>query len=346
MLKDGELSVCDGLSVLSLGANKQPSTEDISKHVIRTTLGAIQRSTLAYDAEDDRDLGRYSGNLALGGISADPLHVEPWKLGVSYSFLYAHPLDDDGEPLKAVVVVVYLEDAKNPDVFDEFVRSSRRGKHSRKETVVNFVSHADQSTTENLCDAGAVGKWTKEELDELQYQDIEADFDETSPWRDTDATDCQEDQDLCGYPHEHFNSVLSPSTIIKINRARIEAYENMPGANVPPVLEFGGFVAHEGEAFVLRAGTPHALVSIGQTYTVSHNFLEPGDMRALYSEDGEGRRQCQCEDGVVPELGSEFTDLRLRGWTQLDDMINEEEGGEDDDNNAMEGQEGDNDGGA
>ena len=130
MVSDHELLAVDTFSVISLKTGNR--TKPGSARVASTTLDAVQTSALAYGVDKERDLGRYSGNLALGSISVDPLHVEPWKLGVSYSFVYAHPLTTANDPPEAVIVVIYLKDAKNPDVFDEFVRSSRRGKQENE----------------------------------------------------------------------------------------------------------------------------------------------------------------------------------------------------------------------
>lgn len=92
--------------------------------------------------------------------------------------------------------------------------------------------------------------------------------------------------------------MTEPSILVTINRERIEAHDPASDDLPPPELRFYAFVQHEGDVVVLKQHNPCAIVSIGQSFAMEHNFLEPQHVREPW-DDGSLQHGCECEDGVV-----------------------------------------------
>lgn len=136
----------------------------------------------------------------------------------------------------------------------------------------------------------------------------------SSAWNPGKAPKITDVNHLCPHPLEHFDSVFSPEAIGSINRARREEARTngCTVADLPPTLKFGFFVVHKSEGFLIKRRTPYCVVNIGQSVSVSHNFLEPVDVHAFYDIDGGGKRKCKCQEFDRFEVPPEIMGVKVR----------------------------------
>lgn len=113
----------------------------------------------------------------------------------------------------------------------------------------------------------------------------------------------------CQFPEEHIGALASPEDVAKINRGRRTTAKEL-GEKLPR-LEFYAFVQHESEVFCAKRHTVHAVVNIGQSFSLSHNFLEPQHVKALHRQDGAGKHRCTCAEGTTTGGKVDELDLRL-----------------------------------
>lgn len=140
------------------------------------------------------------------------------------------------------------------------------------------------------------------EEDPLDYTDP-SDATATSAWRNGSARNIKKNQ-LCKHPDEHRAWTIDPATLVEVNaKRRIETPKL-------PVLSFYTIVQHEGDFVVTTRHVAHAVVSIGQSYGVAHNFLEPRHLVNLYEVDGAGKISCKCPDGETFQGVKVNLDLR------------------------------------
>lgn len=133
----------------------------------------------------------------------------------------------------------------------------------------------------------------------VRYRDYNDKGHKDSSWNDLDMGPMTED-DICPYPLEHRGTVVDPETIVAISK-RLEA--NNPDF-VP--IRFYAFFQPEGTFVVTKQHNVHAVISIGQSFSVAHNFLEPQHIMHMYNDGGEvpddgkpinGAPKCRCPFG-------------------------------------------------
>lgn len=149
---------------------------------------------------------------------------------------------------------------------------------------------------------------------ELQYRD-RSDDSEVSGWAGGPRPDTSEG--VCEFGLDHLEGAMSPETIKDLNQKRIAAAAKAGHAR-PPLLEFGAVVVHPSQAIIFKRDTPFALVHIGQTFSVTHNFLQPHLAKELY-EDTKGQRRCKCEVGNQDVRPAGTEDLSLRAEPEVDE---------------------------
>lgn len=123
------------------------------------------------------------------------------------------------------------------------------------------------------CFLVAVPFWRSQ--DNLVYTDPTAwEAEPTSAWRNGKPR--KKATKPCPRPDEHRAWAVDPDVLVAINADRIKLEPDTPK------LEFYMFVQHEGEFVITTRHTAHAVVSIGQSYAVAHNFLKPRHVKNLY----------------------------------------------------------------
>lgn len=85
--------------------------------------------------------------------------------------------------------------------------------------------------------------------------------------------------------------MLDPETITDQNRTRREENSTLP------LLKFYAVVQHEGEVMIWKRHIPHAVVSIGQSFSVERSFLEQQHAPRMWGDQAEKDRKCTCNDG-------------------------------------------------
>ena len=119
--------------------------------------------------------------------------------------------------------------------------------------------------------------------------------------------------------------MADPRTVVEINRRRQGLDPTLPD------VRFYAFVQHEGDVVITKRHNPHLVVSIGQTFGVAKNFVEPQHVLNLW-EKKEGEKHCLCEDGNLwmekdPKKAKELKDLKLRALQGGQKRKAAEEGG-------------------
>lgn len=120
------------------------------------------------------------------------------------------------------------------------------------------------------------------------------------------------EEDVCRFVHEHRACVLDPETITFENARRREGNPTLP------VLRFYAVVQHEGEVVIHKRHNPHMVISIGQSFAVTRNFLEPQYAVHLW-DNAEGKRRCECNDGYDGAARTSWP-LDLRDMSDLHSM--------------------------
>lgn len=140
-----------------------------------------------------------------------------------------------------------------------------------------------------------VPEMTPEEREQMRYRDWNApkEAGTWSPWYQTGTV-----ANACDYADEHGSVAVDIPTLAYINKQRRKSNHNLPQLRWYPIIQ------KIGDLVLLKERTPYVSVTIGQTYSVAHNFLEPRHLEELYSTHGEGKNRCKCtrNDGVAAEL--------------------------------------------
>lgn len=129
----------------------------------------------------------------------------------------------------------------------------------------------------------------------------------TSAWRKSPVGHKlnEDGSNLCNYPDEHPACVIDPAGLVEANKIQIRTLKD----DRPAAIRFYAFVQHEGDVVIMKQHNPHIVVSIGQSFGMSHNFLQPEHVRDLWDEEkGLAARGCVCEDGL---LGAERPSMSL-----------------------------------
>lgn len=142
----------------------------------------------------------------------------------------------------------------------------------------------------------------------LIYRDPDDQNNADSAWNDAPHFPQGKDDEFCEFPREHQGVVPDPETIVKLNIWR-KANPGKTGRQVEDV-RFYAVVQREGDSIDVLKHTAHAVVCIGQSMSMRHNFVLPRNVMGLYKENG-GIKNCGCEIGEA--FGErEVTDLKLR----------------------------------
>lgn len=130
------------------------------------------------------------------------------------------------------------------------------------------------------------------------YTDV-TDDNVLSGWAPGRARNIEDKADVCKEPNEHRGCVADPRLIVRANAARRRRADGDL-----PKISFYAFVQHEGDVVITKKRNPHLVVSIGQTFGVAKNFVEPQHVLDLW-EKGEGWKKCRCPDGNLADSDSD-----------------------------------------
>lgn len=146
------------------------------------------------------------------------------------------------------------------------------------------------------------------------YEPSEASYKEKA-WTTGDIENIQDEEDLCLHPEEHRAQVVDPGVIVDLNKIRVKQDPTRPA------VRFYAFVQHEGDIVVTKRHNPHLVVSIGQTFGVARNFVEPQHVYDLWDKD-EGVKHCTCpagfsgENKTPAELSLQLRDVEIKQTRQ------------------------------